>query len=1075
MSKNKQYCPLLNWDKLNKTSNVDAEGNLPVQPNKGILFEDVIEVLLIAEYGEKQWRRTIRSHDGKRDFVYPYNPGLIEERWAECKNYTENISINTLSPTLFMAAIKNIPYVYFYSFSPLNDNALRNVVQYSQLTGKTVKVYDGQLLEACIFLRRNNPDIISKFGAIPDSLSDVFSRQTLRIVKTLCDAEKNPLSTEHKFTKGEKFFLVVTIQNLSMCSLRYHVDLKTNEPIFRYEELPIDNELEFGGIHELCFSCEAIAAGFGKYSIHLSCGELSETLEGNIDVDDAPYFYLSDGDALSSVDECVSALCEPGSEPVVLCGGSGYGKTTILRNVIDHNIIRDSFHVLHIQLNSARDVCIENMLSHVIGVKIEEHIPREQAVEDEILRPYLASYVQSAKKIVADLVKLMKILARPFLFVIDDAQNVTAAYTNFLRELRIAADGNAFQLLFSLNTDKMFYDDFLGMLSWDSAYENRPCKTISLKKFDRTKAIVYLKHRFGLKDIDSYFKGFDKMITPLELNRLSIDVCNRKMITKLSDGTYTLVDSIGFKNYLAQGLYANFSLADICVRLNQSDLPQYVLGYVYLVGYMSPLVRRRYNRTVKALIEQCVLKEEQDRIVFYHDTIREKASLLSLDYSQYADVCAEDIPIHVKALCALRAYEKLPDASQNLEEFFASNPSFEFINQRYDICMAVIENLAVLLKSPLAEKALAFVRDNQNQLSYEQSYERYYRFLERTMMVALETHWDVSYEICSCMSALLKRYFDRCLSTRRNELCLQRGLQIVKMTEGLQNFSKTDKAFWLSHFYNRMAIAQERLAKEHPDFCLAEKYYNLSSKYAKQAGNPPELLLQLIVDEINRYYVYQHTLKFDQIKNALSRLSMLDEEKIGRKSCLRYHICLYRYLTYKLSSVEFDDKIIEDLLGHIALAEAAQPNRFYEFKLLMLKAYLFLEVRRYADAYNFVSKAEQIAYEGEMRQNIYKLSYIKAQLLKFDTSLKFDNETSHSLSVAALLQFADVHKYDLHREIFLLSKLLSDISSRDKKHCKRLIELQPAEVQILLEQVLNNDATLNNSYFRFNGIDFPII
>ena len=108
------------------------------------------------------WRRTKESHDGKKDFVYPDDEHLPDQKWAECKNYSSNLSLNVIAPTLIMGTIENIDSIFFFSYSPLNDNAIEGLLRYSEVTKKDVKVYDGNLLESLI-CKYHNKDNIAKF------------------------------------------------------------------------------------------------------------------------------------------------------------------------------------------------------------------------------------------------------------------------------------------------------------------------------------------------------------------------------------------------------------------------------------------------------------------------------------------------------------------------------------------------------------------------------------------------------------------------------------------------------------------------------------------------------------------------------------------------------------------------------------------------------------------------------------------------------------------------------------------------------------------------------------------------
>ena len=128
-----------NWSKLNWSKIMDeaAAGQTPPasEPvssleNKGIRFEDLIEKLIRAMFPGEKWRRNGKSYDGKKDFVFPAEESLPDQKWAECKNYKSNLSLNVIAPTLIMGAIEDINTIFFFSYSPLNDNAVDNLLRY---------------------------------------------------------------------------------------------------------------------------------------------------------------------------------------------------------------------------------------------------------------------------------------------------------------------------------------------------------------------------------------------------------------------------------------------------------------------------------------------------------------------------------------------------------------------------------------------------------------------------------------------------------------------------------------------------------------------------------------------------------------------------------------------------------------------------------------------------------------------------------------------------------------------------------------------------------------------------------
>ena len=138
-------------DHLNEAPK-SVRDQLPENPNQGIQFEVTVECLLNQMFYEKQlfFQNTKLSHDGSKDFW------AIDETnevwWAECKNYTPNIALTQLAPTLIMAEINRVSHLMFFSYSPLNPNLKKRIAQYSNKYDKEIFLYDDDALEQTIFL-----------------------------------------------------------------------------------------------------------------------------------------------------------------------------------------------------------------------------------------------------------------------------------------------------------------------------------------------------------------------------------------------------------------------------------------------------------------------------------------------------------------------------------------------------------------------------------------------------------------------------------------------------------------------------------------------------------------------------------------------------------------------------------------------------------------------------------------------------------------------------------------------------------------------------------------------------------
>lgn len=115
---------------------------------KGICFENLVEKMLIAEYGEMAFQGTKLSWDGSKDFYYYSRQ---KKYWAECKNYASNIDLKVLASTLIMAQLSEIDTILYYSYSPINVNAKAKLLLNADKKNKNIFFYDDIVLEQKIF------------------------------------------------------------------------------------------------------------------------------------------------------------------------------------------------------------------------------------------------------------------------------------------------------------------------------------------------------------------------------------------------------------------------------------------------------------------------------------------------------------------------------------------------------------------------------------------------------------------------------------------------------------------------------------------------------------------------------------------------------------------------------------------------------------------------------------------------------------------------------------------------------------------------------------------------------------
>lgn len=163
--------------------------------NKGIQFENLVESLLrnMFEDDDIIFQSTKVSHDGSKDFWAVDEADALW--WAECKNYTENISLTQLAPTLIMAELNNVQYLLFFSYSKLNQNLKRRIGQYAYEHQKVVFIYEDELLEELLF--ENLSEVMLSTLMINKPL--FFPNQNVEI---LFFNEKNPNQLDKKNFNG---------------------------------------------------------------------------------------------------------------------------------------------------------------------------------------------------------------------------------------------------------------------------------------------------------------------------------------------------------------------------------------------------------------------------------------------------------------------------------------------------------------------------------------------------------------------------------------------------------------------------------------------------------------------------------------------------------------------------------------------------------------------------------------------------------------------------------------------------------------------------------------------------------
>ena len=1104
--KEKNYKHILNWDQITKSHDYSIQqinNNDQIRSNKGILFEDLVEKLLKAIFPNEIWLRTAQTHDGKRDFVFPADKFLPEQKWIECKNYSSNVSLNVISPTLIMGAIDDIECIYFFSYSALNDNAIEGLIRYSASSGKKIKVFDGILLESLICQYHTKADLDVFFPNTDfDEAYKFLEAKQLRIVRLIKDMNGNAISPEHLFELGESFYINIIVQNVSPYFVEYDLKLtQSKKNTLLFDNNTCKNGLPFGEIKEHNILCHAINPGILSYYIEIS-SKIRDKKEGDklringkIRIIDEPFLFWTGENALQVLDNCKKHLNEYNNEPLIIAAESGVGKSTLINILMHENSVANKYTILKFDLNLTRNYCARNLYCQAFGVQENDETPLDQIEDDNIALSLLVNgYAESAKMIAQTIMRLYN-SERPYLFVIDDVQTISRSYIDLIGELNIEAEksGKTIYYLLVLNTDKLSIEDFFDRLNWNYNYNDCKFCIQKLFKFNSKDIVSFMKHKFGLTEIDDFFEGYNKSISPLELHSFTADLKNNHIISKIPGGSsYQIINKFKFLRNIDKILFSNISINNICYSLIRSDIPDFVLKYLYITGEINQNTRKKYLSTINELVIKGILKDCDGRIVFRHERIRNGiGEKLLFSEEDYADIFYDEYTdINSKAICAINQINRIHNADTFLNDFFGSNHDIRKVNQRYNICWAIFDHLDELQLHGIVTKAVSYVRSNIERINLEQDYEKFFEFLRHIVDSAQTFMWDINAECVENMSYFIKKFFDRALSTYNNQIFNEYYPVLNELLLNTKNISYERKCYWLSHYSNRAAIVLDRKSEPLIDepHCISELYAR-SEYYCKEAGNCDELLLQISIDNFNRHYIYRHDLTLSIVNKILINLLNLDRNKITRLTCLDYHLHLLEYLRLKLGECNCNDCLIalSDLKKKIIETRQNSHEAFYTLKMFILEIYISIDLSNYSEASNLLSEAFEFANRKGMRRSIYKLTYIRAHLLQFAKSPDLPKNIYTQMNLA-LEQFIDTKGQELNdvkREIFIANRLLKIVShAYTKDHVLEIIRRGNKEVfktlQGLLEKTEDEKTTQSKlvrmqSYFVLCGISFPTI
>ena len=1039
----------------------------PDAPNKGIVFEDLVEELLKVMYRNEKWYRTALSYDGKKDFAYPDGSETPDLKWAECKNYKERLSLNVISPTLVMGAIDGIKSIIFFSYSELNENAVEGLLRYSQSTGTVIEIFDGLILESLIYRHRKVPSISQFFPTTDfERAFNEASNKNPQIIKLIRDANGNKIDSSYMFERGEPFYITLIIRNHINRAIDCEIEIFENKRIKCSKHLE-SNKVNFGENVFFSIRCEALLAGKTRVNCQITFSSLEATNTDNtffdLNISDSQYLFWAGQEALDALHHALTHLKYMKPSPLLICAPPNTGKTTLLNILTQNNDIQSRYNILTVDIKKTRSYCFKEILARLFDINFNESTPVEQ-VDDEhkILSILSDEYVYSAKEIAEILMDKYQYEC-PYLVVVDNANKMSRSYEDLLYELDLLAEihNKPVYYIYALADNAEEIDDFLVQINKD-VLQTDNVDIVSLSGFNKNDIVTCLKLAFGLDNINDSFSTFEGKVSPIEFNRFSKRIIENEIIIKSDKSEkYHIVDRFLFDDESKKLLANAFSINNFLSETKDRERVEFILKYLYIAGNLSREKLKKYHRIMYKLTSYGIVILKGEYYYLAGDEVLEYIeSNITISEDDYVDIYIDCFDIDVaKTICAIQSIDLIKDADQYLLSFFSNPCSVSWIYQKNLICRLIFDNFEKIKKHKLNDIALQYVKNIFEELYIEQGHTNFLGLMKYIVDSVMYVDWDTDENSVEIISFFMKKFLDRCLSTHNNSYCLDYYDKIIPITSELRSIADNRKFYWMSHYSNRAAIALDRDNRATP--AQVEEMYKLSRDYCEAAGNPADLCLQVTIDEFYRHYVYNHDLDNTVLLKTKHALDQFGDTEIHSKTLPIFHSLLIEYLQNHMENSSFATKDkIKDFVDRVATERRNSVSTFFIIKLYLLEVYARMDMQDYKTAMQLLCDVIRYTYKKEFRAYTYKTTYIKAHLLLFTSSAGLsDVEDTMYLALLQMKAYFKHNKNETLREPYLL---------------KRLEQFQK-ENDISSELRSMTDGYDGNSYFSFKNIDFPII
>lgn len=1083
----------------------------------GVKFEDLVAELLAIEYPpvhpDETWKRTEKSWDGKRDFFQLYTKnGQKLVRWAECKAYQNAITFNILAPTLIMSTLRDTNEVVFFSYSPLNREAVRALQEFAMVNCKRVRVYDDERLEQLIF--RHKDHAAFRFSTFfPRFREDVRGNANHFPIHFGADVyiyQKNvsyhiESLKKQKLRINELFELRICLSNQTLeeqrVRLEFDMSLNNTYQFLDAEDrhLHIIKEITLQGGEVVSVPFSFKVTGFSK-QIHLPllniiCGGQHRSCDLGFFLGswllETPYFGDMEQFATFSaaITCCYETVC-------TVFGPSGAGKSRYLREMQGHRMMigkkciwSDAIHT-----NGKAITWLKQLLSKLYALPLihveayaESDFPDVEAriITDVLYDINFHLHENQLEHLSAVILKAL--VDQDVLLIVDNVQDFddnTIRILNHMISLLAGAPGA--HLLLSFNTDLFYKREItsalllrLKQLARDDGDHYLLQHIQGLRKGDETLFIrsCFLGHTTMSDDSTLAWQPVLKQIAdlargnPLYLEQILLHLCENSIL-KVESGHLYVFDNHGLPGHLASVPASIQELLDrrwASLRKNAGNIRakmEEVLRFLCFFCVLPQEVIQELSleeTAIDALVEAGFLRHENG-LTFYHSLVekyfrKKYPSLLQREMKQClrilnVDGFRDEFPGQFH-LCLLRCRSSTAKNIDTAIDTLISGKVPAPLNQSYSQTLLGVLHRSPRLMTQSTERILQFF------IAYGEQKKR-----DSPLSEVLKDYSDIYYNYLQQFPdfrqfgedyfRFVAEYLNALLSEHQNIAATKLGETLLASISEYTFSSLSGPQRAEAMLCNRMHVAYDRLEPSKvgvPDSPHAQELLKKALDISRRI-NDPDRIIQNEIDFGYVFYLFggpaQATVEHWQ---SAHEIWMSNAEAVPLwEGGVYYHKALAHTILRQWEDAE------KSLAQVFRFHNKTLHNPYFYVKAMTLRALLLLiSQETFETVLNAVNEAEDACTESGYIGIFPACSHIRA--LAYDLLLG-DQKVAANYYEKALTQHISrcEQKYEEERNLnSMLTLALALRRIKGRTRCAAVTRLKSRIVERKLTSILESD------------------